>query len=77
MHKKARSQGQKTHIISFRVSSELLGKLQEIADHERDEAGLSLNPSTAARRLMLERLVDREALKKRSWGVPTAPRVDA
>ena len=53
-----------TKIISFRVTDEIYMELQEIARQEKDDAGLPLNASTAARRLMNEAMKARP--KKRT-----------
>jgi len=45
-----------TQLISYKISPELYKKLQKYADTQKDEAGLTLSPSLAARRLMLEAL---------------------
>jgi hypothetical protein len=54
----------RTDIISFRVSKEIYKKIKEFGEDELDEAGLPLNPSIAARRLMLEGLRAREKNRK-------------
>jgi hypothetical protein len=45
-----------TILISFKISHELLKKLEAYAQTQVDEAGLPLSASLAARRLMLEGL---------------------
>ncbi len=55
---------EETKVISFRVSRELHEKLEKFAQSERDEAGLTLNPSTAARRLMLRALEELDKHRK-------------
>ena len=49
-----------TEVISFRVSKDLHGRIEFYAKSQVDEAGLSLNAATAARRLMLKALSDFE-----------------
>lgn len=49
-----------TKIISFRVSKMLYEVLEKYGRGEKDETGLPLNASTAARRLMLIGLKEKD-----------------
>ncbi len=53
-----------TRIVSFRVTEELYKRLETLSAKETDEAGLTLNPATMARRLMREALDQRDRVKK-------------
>ena len=50
-------------VISYRIDKDTFHQLERMAAEERDEAGLPLNASTFARRLMRESL---QLRKKRS-----------
>lgn len=52
-----------TRLISFKVSHDVYRRLEEHAKTQTDDAGITLNPSTAARRLMNKAL---DALSKKS-----------
>jgi hypothetical protein len=45
-----------TKLVSFKISHDLFKELERYAASQKDEAGLLLSPSLAARRLMLDAL---------------------
>ena len=43
-------------LVSFKLSAEFFEQLKEYSKDQKDEAGIPLSPSQAARRLMLDAL---------------------
>lgn len=59
MGKKEKREPKADMVISFRIGRDLYERLEALGKSEQDDAGLSLNASLMARRLMNEALKER------------------
>ncbi|MBK8201525.1 MAG: hypothetical protein IPK68_04105 [Bdellovibrionales bacterium] len=58
MKKNRKAKEENTALISFKIAPEVFSKIKKYAKTQKDEAGLVLSASLAARRLMLKALTE-------------------